>query len=355
MLLVIGCWVQLTTVLTWALVMKKSTGPLEISAGDGFQVQLYDGQVSITTNQRHQQPNDTDTDLHTDSKNASAVIDDLLSEVVHNSMNDMLLKLSESLKTIIDKFQPKVESTPNQAAPLNMTRYSGRRVEKAEMDDSRLVDGLFSLLNMISSRGPTSGSLELGTVTPATSTLQPTTASSRPATVVEVPMELILQQIKFNSSTSTVVPTLVGGGHGQSDNRKHNNKPIRLIEQADFVPSSHQLSKKSKTDHRYLVETVLIAVGAVFGILTVVSIGMIVATFCQLKKPRHRSWALPVDAENSKTFLEPEKINQTEMASNSPRVDSYDRDVETMIAFTGLTASLDDSARHSNLYSKIRI
>ncbi|KAL1245179.1 chloroplastic,Homogentisate solanesyltransferase [Trichinella spiralis] len=106
-LLVIGCWVQLTTVLTWALVMKKSTGPLEISAGDGFQVQLYDGQVSITTNQRHQQPNDTDTDLHTDSKNASAVIDDLLSEVVHNSMNDMLLKLSESLKTIIDKFQPK--------------------------------------------------------------------------------------------------------------------------------------------------------------------------------------------------------------------------------------------------------
>ncbi|KRX17451.1 DEP domain-containing protein 1A [Trichinella nelsoni] len=355
-LLFIGCWVQLTTVLTWALVMKKSTGPLEISAGDGFQVQLYDGQVSITTNQRHQQPNDTDIDLHTDSKNASAVIDDLLSEVVHNSMNDMLLKLSESLKTIIDKFQPKVESTPNQPAPLNMTRYSGRRVaEKAEMDDSRLVDGLFSLLNMISSRGPTSGSLELGTVTPATSTLQPTTASSRPATVVEVPMELILQQIKFNSSTSTVVPTLVGGGHGQSDNRKNNNKPIRLVEQADFVPSSHQLSKKSKTDHRYLVETVLIAVGAVFGILTVVSIGMIVATFCQLKKPRHRSWALPVDAENSKTFLEPGKITETQMASNSPCVDSYDRDVETMIAFTGLTASLDDSARHSNLYSKIRI
>ncbi|OUC47181.1 hypothetical protein D917_07131 [Trichinella nativa] len=346
---------HLTTVLTWALVMKKSTGPLEISAGDGFQVQLYDGQVSITTNQRHQQPNDTDIDLHTDSKNASAVIDDLLSEVVHNSMNDMLLKLSESLKTIIDKFQPKVESTPNQAAPLNMTRYSGRRVEKAEMDDSRLVDGLFSLLNMISSRGPTSGSLELGTVTPATSTLQPTTATSRPATVVEVPMELILQQIKFNSSTSTVIPTLVGGGHGQSDNRKNGNKSVRLIEQADFVPSSRQLSKKSKTDHRYLVETVLIAVGAVFGILTVVSIGMIVATFCQLKKPRHRSWALPVDAENSKTFLEPEKINQTQMASNSPCVDSYDRDVETMIAFTGLTASLDDSARHSNLYSKIRI
>ncbi|KRZ88814.1 DEP domain-containing protein 1A [Trichinella sp. T8] len=355
-LLFIGCWVQLTTtVLTWALVMKKSTGPLEISAGDGFQVQLYDGQVSITTNQRHQQPNDTDIDLHTDSKNASAVIDDLLSEVVHNSMNDMLLKLSESLKTIIDKFQPKVESTPNQAAPLNMTRYSGRRVEKAEMDDSRLVDGLFSLLNMISSRGPTSGSLELGTVTPATSTLQPTTATSRPATVVEVPMELILQQIKFNSSTSTVVPTLVGGGHGRSDNRKNGNKPVRLIEQADFVPSSRQLSKKSKTDHRYLVETVLIAVGAVFGILTVVSIGMIVATFCQLKKPRHRSWALPVDAENSKTFLEPEKINQIQMASTSPCVDSYDRDVETMIAFTGLTASLDDSARHSNLHSKIRI
>ncbi|KRY82001.1 hypothetical protein T4D_16891 [Trichinella pseudospiralis] len=363
----IGCCVQLMAVLTWALVMQKSTGPLQISAGDGFQVRLYDGQVSITTNQRQQQndvawQNDTDADLPADSKNASAVIDDLLSEVVHNSMNDMLSKLSESLKTIIDKFQPKVESASelgDKAAPLNMTRYNGQKVEESETEDRRLVDGLFSLLNMINSRAPTTKSLQLGTVTPATSTVKPTTASSRPATVVEVPMQLILQQIKFNSSTSTVAPT-AGGEHRQLDNQKKDHKPM-LIAQTDFVPSSHQFSKKSKSNNnKYLVEIVLIAVGAVFGILTIVSIGMIVATFCQLKKPRHRSWAPPVHPESSKAFLEPEKTNQIApgeaLASSScPGVDSFDRDVDTIIAFSGLTASLDDSARHSNLYSRIRI
>uniref|UniRef100_A0A5S6QAL8 Mid2 domain-containing protein n=1 Tax=Trichuris muris TaxID=70415 RepID=A0A5S6QAL8_TRIMR len=249
-LLFIG-YAQLAAALGWSFVLHKSSDPLYILTNTSSSENFTEGNITITTDRRiimehvrkaplTQALAPFDKALSASTENASLIIDDVLNEVVHSSMTDMLSKLSDSLKMALQRLSSlpdfgsmagddgtKLNQLLETAGPLRLVKQDGdvSPSSSAGAMTKESFGQLVSLLHILENRASsprTTAEPIVHDVAPSEQRRAPGNATAKPSTrntgslrnvthsakVIEIPVGVVLEQPPTRRRPIMIAPFL---------------------------------------------------------------------------------------------------------------------------------------------------
>ncbi|KFD57973.1 hypothetical protein M514_01206 [Trichuris suis] len=452
-LLFIG-YAQLTAALGWSFVLQKSSEPVYVLTNSSLSNNYTEGNVTITTDRRiiqesvkktplTQSPITFDQAISSRTENASLIIDDILNQVVHSSMTDMLSKLSDSLKVVLQKLKShpnfdsvtgddktKLDQLLETAGPLRLIKHGGEVSPSSSADSmtKESIGQLVSLLHILENRASTPRTTAEPAISKTTqvqqqpvsddATVRRTSWNSnltnvtRPAKVIEVPVGVAFEQPPMRRRPIMMAPFLeptVAPAVASSISSRPAEKsvvveflpavkkpPERFLrlhadvpEQATtnilssvslpLVTPSPRLrtlikemgrprdvgqSKHSST--QFLLETLFIAVGVVFGLLAIVSILLVFIAYRRSKRKiqDHRWRTAALTYPKLRSLSDPSQVSGESLRElavspcgggdreNVLGGGTTDREVETFVAFThSMPRSIGQTFRHDHTTS----
>ncbi|CDW57064.1 Tumor susceptibility gene 101 protein [Trichuris trichiura] len=450
-LLFIG-YAQLTAALGWSFVLQKSSEPVYVLTNSSLSNNYTQGNLTITTDRRvipesvkkmplTQSPTTFDQAISARTENASLIIDDILNQVVHSSMTDMLSKLSDSLKVVLQKLKShpnfdsvagddktKLDQLLETAGPLRLIKH-GENVSPTSSADSMTKESigqLVSLLHILENRASTprtTAEPAISRITQQQQQQKPVsddatvrmfpniTNATRAAKVIEVPVGVAFEQppirrrpvmmapfleptvppavassISSRPAEKSVVVEFMPAIKKPSERflRLHADVPeqvttsmfssvplplatpsprLRTLIKEMGRPRDVDQSKQSST--QFLLETLFIAVGVVFGLLAIASILLVFIAYRRSKRKMqdHRWRTAALTYPKLRSLSDPsqasgESLRELAMSpcigdgENVPSGGTTDREVETFVAFAhSMPRSIGQTLRHDHAAS----